>query len=115
MSLSLKVAGLALLSASALMAAAAPARAVEPDAPVVKVQACGWYSIMTCVTDPGAARRWSARYGTGYVIDTSSNAYPNFRPGFFCVVNGPFGRSQALQDADANRDIAPTAYAKSAC
>ena len=92
-----------------------PALALDPSVPVVKVQNCGWYAIFHCSPDLRSAQRWVNRYGQGFVIDTSDGAYPNFRPGFFCVVNGPTSRGQALSTVDDSRDIAPSGYAKNAC
>lgn len=103
------------VAATVLAAPAAPALAVEPGAPVVRVQACGWYAIFTCSQDYRSAQRWLSRYGQGYVIDTSSGAYPNFRSGFFCVVNGPTSRAAALSTIDSSLDIAPSGYVKNAC
>lgn len=76
---------------------------------------CGWYAILQCSESERQANRWSRRHGVGTVIDTSSGEFPNFRPGFYCVVIGPLRRGEALDTADDYRDIAPTAYAKESC
>ena len=79
-------------------------------------QACGWYAIMHC-GDANSARGYQRRTGAGTIINTSSANFPNFQPGYFCVVQGPAPRSEALIIAQQWRQsgFAPTAYAKSAC
>jgi hypothetical protein len=77
-------------------------------------QACGWYAIVYC-GGRGDAQNFSNRTSFGYVIDTNDSDYPNFRGGYYCVVDGPMGRSAALNLAERSRSFAPTAYAKSAC
>jgi hypothetical protein len=77
-------------------------------------QACGWYAIVYC-GGRSDAQNFSNRTGFGYVVDTNDSAYPNFRAGYYCVVDGPMGRSAALDLAASSRSFAPTAYAKSAC
>ena len=53
---------------------------------------CSWYAIFQC------ARQSYGLRGPGYVIHT--NDYPNFRPGFWCKVTGPYDQSwRAQQDA----------------
>lgn len=78
-------------------------------------QACGWYAIYSCSQSRDEARRFSHEYGLGYVIDTSSDDYPNFRGDYFCVVEGPMSRSAALSKAEDAHQFAPSAHAKSAC
>lgn len=84
-------------------------------------QACGWYAITHCSRSLAAARSFAARqqrrFGSGRVIDTSSGRYPNFRPGFYCVVDGPMSRQNALGSARVYRheEMSGSAYAKSAC
>ena len=78
-------------------------------------QACGWYAIVYCGENRREAQNFSNRTGFGYVIDTNDGDYPNFRGGYYCVVDGPMGRSAALDLAASSRSFAPTAYAKSAC
>ena len=77
-------------------------------------QACGWYAIVYC-GERRDAQNFSNRTGFGYVIDTNDSDYPNFRGGYYCVVDGPMGRSATLDLAERSRSFAPTAYAKSAC
>jgi hypothetical protein len=77
-------------------------------------QACGWYAIVYC-GGRRDAQSFSNQNGFGYVIDTNDSDYPNFRAGYYCVVDGPMGRSAALNLAARSRSFAPTAYAKSAC
>ena len=103
-----------LLGAPAIAAAHDPAGA--QDKPIVVAQACGWYAIMHCGS-PGSARQYVSRTGAGRIINTSSDAYPNFQPGYFCVVQGPMDRGTALSIAASwrNAGYSPTAYAKNAC
>ena len=93
--------------------AATPTRA---DGSFRVAQACGWYAIMICTRGAGEAQRWNSANGAGYVINTSSGNYPNFRGGYFCVVEGPQGKGAAEQTAAYwRRNGAPTAYVKNAC
>ena len=94
-------------------APAAPKASAEANVRVA--QACGWYAIMLCSTSRGEAARWSNSHGVGRVIDTTSERYPNFRPGYYCVVEGPMSRGAAVGTANSYRGISPTAYAKNAC
>lgn len=78
-------------------------------------QACGWYAISVCSRGRGRARRAANRYG-GYVIDSSSEAYPNFRPGWYCAVEGPTSKRQANQrKREMREDGADSAYIKNGC
>ena len=110
----------------ALMALSLPALAaassVEPQPPatppgpakVRMAQAC-WYAIMACSTSRGEANRWSSSHGVGRVINTSSDEFPNFTAGYYCVVEGPMSQGQAQATARSYRGISPTSYAKSGC
>ena len=84
--------------------------------PIQVAQACGWYAIMHC-GNAASARNYANRTGAGRVINTTSNAYPNFQPGYYCVVQGPMDRGSALNTAASwrNAGFSPTAYAKNAC
>lgn len=97
------------LLVAAVMVTAVPVPARASDG------SCGWYAVLTCSKSEREANRWSRRHGVGTVVDTSSDEFPNFRPGFYCVVIGPMRRGEALDTADDHRDIAPTAYAKESC
>ena len=77
--------------------------------------ACGWYAIALCGANRQDAEQATNQYG-GFVIDTSDPAYPNFRAGFYCVVEGPYAQSQAEDVRDEMRDAGSSdAYAKNAC
>jgi hypothetical protein len=65
-------------------------------------QACGWYAIFQCARNSGVG-------GPGRTIWTSD--FPNFRPGWFCRVMGPFG----TQGEAARTARTFGGYAKSAC
>ena len=91
-----------------------PAPRAETGAKVQVAQAC-WYAIMLCSKSRAEATRWSNNNGIGYVINTSSDEFPNFTPGYYCVVEGPMGQSRAQSTANGYRGISPTAYAKRGC
>jgi hypothetical protein len=97
------------------------AASAQQDAPrpthkgVQLAQVCGWFAIYACSRGYADAAGVATRY-RGYVIDTSDPTYPNFRGGWYCVVEGPTSRDQALAlAAYARRDGHHTAYAKSNC
>jgi hypothetical protein len=97
------------------VAASTPERAGPPQKGTQLAQVCGWFAIYYCSRGYQDAARFAGRY-RGFVIDSSDPRLPNFRPGWFCVVEGPTGRSQALSwAAYARRDGHSTAYAKSSC
>lgn len=109
-------------SASALASAHSPAGAMDqatkpqlPDGSYRVAQACGWYAIYSCSRSRRDAQRFSRENDIGFVVDTSDDDYPNFRRGYYCVVEGPMSRRRALSAADRASDFAPTAYAKNAC
>jgi hypothetical protein len=79
------------------------------------VQACGFYAILGCYGTRGEAQRWSNQIDAGYVINTTSAEYPNFRSGYYCVVNGPTSRGRAQGIAASWRGVVPSAYVKNAC
>lgn len=102
--------GLTVLGALALATTLAAARhAQASDAPQSRgdgrfevAQACGWYAVFQCAKNPNLG-------GPGYVIVT--NNFPNFRPGWYCKVLGPFGsQGEAAQMARRYGG-----YAKSGC
>src|SRR5262245_54469194 len=87
-------------------------RAVPPPPP--PSGGCGWYAIAYCSQDMGSARAQTARFA-GFVINTGD--YPNFRAGWYCVVQGPLS-SQDAADGIVRRmksQGAPTAYSKRSC
>jgi hypothetical protein len=96
-------------------AAIGPRQPAPPASPKVQVAQACWYAIMLCSTSRSEATRWSNNNGIGYVINTSSDEFPNFRAGYYCVVEGPMGQGRAQATANSYRGISPTAYAKSGC
>lgn len=79
---------------------------------------CGWYAIAYCSQDAGVAQAQTGVFG-GFVINTSD--YAKFRPGWFCVVQGPMRNDAGGRDA-ANAVMlrmkaagAGTAYIKNSC
>jgi hypothetical protein len=78
-------------------------------------QVCGWFAIYYCSRGYQEAASVAGRY-RGFVVDSSDPRLPNFRPGWYCVVEGPTSRALALSWAGyARRDGYSTAYAKSSC
>lgn len=78
---------------------------------------CGWFAITACKSTYEEAIAFARENGSGYVVNTSSPAYPNFQSGYFCVVSGPLERASALETADYWRSIgvSQSAFAKSSC
>ena len=74
-----------------------------------------WRNRAEFATSRAEANRWVNNHGVGYVINTSSDEFPNFTPGYHCVVEGPMGQGQAQATARSHRNISPTSYAKSGC
>ncbi|MEM8627171.1 MAG: hypothetical protein AAGF32_04445 [Pseudomonadota bacterium] len=104
-----------LLCAWSVSAHAAPASKFAPGS-IQVAQACGFYAIFSCSRQRGGAVRRAARRMGGYIINTSSSAFPNFRGGFFCAVSGPKNRRSARQTSrEARRRGFRTAYVKNAC
>lgn len=102
----------AILSLSCTLAHAGP----QADAAGFQVaQNCGWFAILGCFRTRGEANDWNDRIDDGHVINTSAAAYPNFRPGFYCVVNGPTAHGRAESIVRGWRRVVPDAYAKNAC
>lgn len=110
-----------IVSAAMLGLAGFPAGAMDsstrplPDGSYRVAQACGWYAIYSCSRSRRDASRFSREHDIGFVIDTNDEDYPNFRRGYYCVVDGPMSRGRALSEADRALDFAPSAYAKNAC
>lgn len=114
--------GGALLLAISTQAGATPQGTERLSGPtrVHAVQGCGWYIILTCQKNRGAAVASLNRLGGpgvggqagANVINT--NNYPNFRPGWWCVADGPYGSRGAAEEI-AWREAVPGAYVKSAC
>jgi hypothetical protein len=78
-------------------------------------QTCGWCAIYACTQGHREASGIAARY-RGYVSNTSSDEFPNFRAGWYCVVEGPTSQGQATDWAsDGRRSGYGTAYAKNSC
>ena len=115
--------GRCLASAVVFACAIGGAAALVPERPasgpqpkgVQLAQVCGWFAIYHCSRGYQEAASVAGRY-RGFVVDSSDPRLPNFRPGWYCVVEGPTSRSQALAWAGyARRDGYSTAYAKSSC
>jgi hypothetical protein len=74
---------------------------------------CGWYAIAHCAQDLNAAQGYVPNFG-GFVINTSD--YVRFRPGWFCVVEGPMPKDAASFTMQRMKAAgATTAYIKNSC
>jgi len=74
---------------------------------------CGWYAIAHCAQDLNAAQGYVPNFG-GFVINTSD--YVRFRPGWFCVVEGPMPKDAASFTIQRMKAAgAATAYIKNSC
>lgn len=74
---------------------------------------CGWYAIAHCAQDLNAAQGYVPNFG-GFVINTSE--YVRFRPGWFCVVEGPMPKDAASFTMQRMKAAgAATAYIKNSC
>lgn len=110
--------------AAALLASAGTGAADQIGTPEFVDQAsfrgCGWYVVLGCGQNrPALVDRmnyWGgpmAGGGAGMeVINTGD--YPNFRNGFFCLVDGPYA-SQGAAQSIAWTEAVPDAYVKSGC
>lgn len=108
----------------ALIAMLAGLAGITPTAPVM-AQACGHYIVLGCFTrHADAVRHMNALGGPGIggagiggsigtqVVHT--NDFPNFRNGYFCVMDGPY-RSRADAQSIAWSEAVPDAYVKNGC
>ncbi len=109
---------LSMLAGAASIATASPLQNQTPalsQEALSSFAACGWYAISACSPSHAEAQNFASQHGTGYVINTSSPEFPNFRPGYFCVVNGPMSYGAANSTVARLRRVSPTAYAKNGC
>ena len=75
-------------------------------------EGCGWYVIMGCSKSYSGAQRMA---GNGLLVVNTSD-YPNFRNGWYCAAEGPFGRkSQANSFLFQIEGEVPDAYVKNGC
>ncbi|MEO0544100.1 MAG: hypothetical protein AAFY99_09820 [Pseudomonadota bacterium] len=110
------------LIASALGAVSAQAESITgiEGAYDVAFAGCGWYVVLGCSQSfNGSARTMNnlggpfAGGGAGLKV-ANTNEYPNFRNGWYCVVDGPYfsqGEAQSIAWAEA----VPDAYVKNGC
>jgi hypothetical protein len=73
---------------------------------------CGWYAIIACDQSRSAMQRLT---GEGLML-IRTNDYPNFRPGWWCVGDGPYTYQNGAKEVVSNwiSDF-PTAYVKKGC
>lgn len=74
---------------------------------------CGWYAIYSCHESRRAAVRDINRAGYGGVINTRD--VPNFRNGFYCVVDGPISKGNAQRRVNRSRRHFDSPYIKNGC
>jgi len=101
-------------SARPSVALVQPMLQVPPQQPLtVPPTTCGWYAIAHCAQDLNSAQGYLPNFG-GFVINTSE--YARFRPGWFCVVEGPMARDSATLTVQRMKAAgASTAYIKNSC
>ncbi|MCB1418469.1 MAG: hypothetical protein KDJ74_05485 [Notoacmeibacter sp.] len=81
---------------------------------------CGWYVVLGCTRDEYKSERLLEKVrgivlpGSAGTQKIESSDYPNFNPGFFCVVDGPFD-SQIRAENVHWGDVVPKAYVKQGC
>ena len=107
---------------SALGATSANAESITgvPGAYDVAFAGCGWYVVLGCSQSfDGSQQRMNqlggpfAGGGAGLKV-ANTNEYPNFRNGWYCVVDGPYP-SQGQAASIAWREAVPDAYVKNGC
>lgn len=81
---------------------------------------CGWYIVLGCSSNFNSARNTLnnlggpfAGGGAGLKVANTSE-YPNFRNGFYCVLDGPYNSQSAAQSVAWNEAVRD-AYVKNGC
>ncbi|OJF93390.1 hypothetical protein [Pararhizobium antarcticum] len=99
---------------------AAQSHAGELTPILVSGGSCGWYVVLGCgkrATDQQNKRDDlggpNAGGGAGLRVITT-NDYANFRPGYYCVVDGPYANKSDAQSI-AWAEAVPDAYVKKGC
>lgn len=81
---------------------------------------CGWYIVLGCGKSEAALYDKMDEFGGPYagggagmdVVNTDN--FPNFRNGFYCLVDGPYSSQDAAQSI-AWKEAVPDAYVKKGC
>ena len=110
------------LLASALGAVPASAESITgiPGAYDVAFAGCGWYVVLGCSQSFNGSTQTMNRLGGPFAGGgaglkvANTNEYPNFRNGWYCVVDGPYF-SQGEAQSVAWREAVPDAYVKNGC
>ncbi len=104
----------------AAAAAAFGALALLTAAPAQAAGKCDWYIVLNCGKSQANAKAKLndlggpiAGGGAGLKVINTGN-YPNFRKGFFCVVDGPYA-TQDDATSVAWAEAVPDAYVKKGC
>lgn len=111
----------AIMAAAMVLAnGATTSHASEIKPILVSDGSCGWYVVLGCgkrVSDQkkklGNLGGANAGGGAGLRVITT-NDYANFRPGYYCVVDGPYP-SQGEAESIAWTEAVPDAYVKNGC
>jgi hypothetical protein len=115
----LRTIGAALLLSSLMAASAHPLapqgeRMAAPVRAGVRVtQSTCLYVVLYCKKSKADVENWKQMNG-GEVINTSSDEFPGFTPGFYCAVVGPLKSRAAAQSEAAQwrNGASPDAYVK---
>ena len=115
----LKTIGATLLLSSLMAASAHPvAPQVQRMAAAVRAsvrvaESTCWYVVLYCKKSKSDVENWKQLNG-GEVINTSSDEFPGFAPGFYCAVVGPLKSRAGAQSEAAQwrKRASPDAYVK---
>jgi len=107
-----------MMLASSTLASASDSVQLRPIQ--VAANGCGWFIVLNCGKSSKAAKAKLqelggpvAGGGAGLKV-ILTEAYAGFRPGFVCVVDGPY-ESQDAATSVAWAEVVPDAYVKKGC
>ena len=98
--------------ASLLLCASVPSAAAE--------DVCGWYVVLGCDRSAAAMEKKRAVIaaladdGTTWTKVVDTGDYPNFRDGWYCLVDGPFATRGEAEALDWGETVGET-YVKNGC
>ena len=103
-----------------ISAAAVMFGSVMPSQAAAAADRCGWYVVLGCSRSHSGAERILTKLGGegvggsagAHVVDNSG--LPNFTPGWWCVVDGPYSRRENAEEI-AWKEAVPDAYSKNGC
>ncbi|GAB4360532.1 MAG: hypothetical protein Kow0026_22970 [Oricola sp.] len=88
--------------------------------PLAAAETCGWYVVLGCDRSEAAMARKRAIIaaladdGTTRAKVVRTDDYPNFRDGWYCLVDGPFESRGRAASVDWGETVGET-YVKSGC